>query len=233
MLPGRRVRITMQIGGGAEVTMWQGYLESVTPTVGAMVKVSTAELLAYGALAHRSLQGQVSVPMHTDIKTGDAITEVLDQTQFPEGERVIDAGQGTMSRWWDHGSAIQALRDLEETEAGFLRETKDGKIAFEDRAHRLAAPHTVSQAAFGGGSLMMWNPQQGDSSKGIFNYIEAAVRIFDVSEEIVLWTLGGTPPAIAPGATLAIKGQFPNPTGMSGYIAVSEWTVPLLKVSYS
>src|SRR4030042_1322678 len=59
MLPGRRVRITMQIGGGSEVTMWQGYLESVSPTVGAMVKVSTADLLAYGALAHRSLQGQI------------------------------------------------------------------------------------------------------------------------------------------------------------------------------
>jgi len=225
MLPGRRVRVTMQIGNGSEVTMWQGFLESITPTVGPMVKVSTAELLAYGSLAHRSLQGQVSVPMHTDIKTGDAITEVLDQAQFPAGERVIDAGQGTMSRWWDQGTAIQALRDLEETEAGFLRETKDGKIAFEDRAHRLSGPHTVSQATFGGGSLVLWNPQQNDSSKGIFNHLEAAVRSFDVSEEMVLWTLAGTPPAIAPGATLSIKGQFPNPTSQSGYLAVSEWTI--------
>jgi hypothetical protein len=36
--------------------------------------------------------------MHADIKTGDAVTEVLDQAQFPAGERVIDPGQGTMSR---------------------------------------------------------------------------------------------------------------------------------------
>ena len=191
MLPGRRVRITMQIGGGEEVTMWQGCLESISPTVGAVVGISTAELLAYGALAHRSLQGQVSVPMHTDITTGAAIVEVLDQAQFPAGERVLDPGQGTMSRWWDQGTAIQALRDLEETEAGFLRETKDGKIAFEDRAHRLAGPHTVSQATYGGGSLVLWNPQQGDSTKGIFNHIEAAVRSFDVSEEMILWTLSG------------------------------------------
>jgi hypothetical protein len=128
-----------------------------------------------------------------DPQTGDAITEVLDQAEFPAGERVIDAGQGTMSRWWDQGTAIQAFRDLEETEAGFLRETKDGKIAFEDRAHRLSGPHTASQATFGGGNLVLWNPQQGDSSKGIFNYIEAAVRSFDVSEEMVLWTLGVRP----------------------------------------
>ena len=223
MLPGRRVRITMQIGGGAEVTMWQGFLESISPTVGAMVGISTAELLAYGALAHRSLQGEILVQMHTDVTTGAAITEVLDQAQFPSEERVIDPGQGTMSRWWDKGTAIQALRDLEETEAGFLRETRDGKIAFEDRAHRLSEPHTSSQATYGGSSLVLWNPQQGDSSKGIFNYIEAAVRSFDVSEEIVLWTLAGTPPAIAPGATLSIKGQFPTPTSQSGYLAVSEW----------
>jgi hypothetical protein len=63
-----------------------------------MVRISTAEVLAYGALAHQSLQRQVSVPMHADIKTGDAVTEVLDQAQFPAGERVIDPGQGTMSR---------------------------------------------------------------------------------------------------------------------------------------
>jgi len=214
----------MQIGSGEEVTMWQGCLESISPIVEAVVGISTAELLAYGALAHRSLQGPVSVPMHTDITTGAAIVEVLDQAQFPAGERVLDPGQGTMSRWWDQGTASQALRDLEETEAGFLRETTDGKIAFEDRAHRLAVPHTVSQATYGGGSLVLWNPQQGDSTKGIFNHIEAAVRSFDVSEEMILWTLSGAPPAIAPGATLSIKGQFPNPTGPSGYIAVSEWT---------
>ena len=49
---------------------------------------------------------------------------------------------------------------------------KDGKIAFEDRAHRLSGSHTSSQATYGGGSLVLWNPQQGDSSKGIFNYIQ-------------------------------------------------------------
>ena len=165
MLPGRRVRITMQIGGGEEVTMWQGFLESVTPNVGPMVRVSTAELLAYGPLAHRSLQAQVvSSDAHRHHDRG-CRNRGPRQGAVPQSDRLLDPGLGTMSRWWDKGTAIQALRDLEETEAGFLRETKDGKIAFEDRAHRLSAPHTVSQATFGGGSLVLWNPQQGDSVK--------------------------------------------------------------------
>jgi len=228
MLPGRRVRVTMRIGAGAEIVTWQGYLESVSPIPGEVAGLATAELLAYGPLAHRCLQGRVSIPMHTDIETGAAVTEVLDAAGFPAADRAIDAGQGTMSRWWDSGTALQALRDLEETEAGFLRETKDGRVAFEDRAHRLSSPHTVPQASYGGGApgdLFVWNPEQGDVARGIANHIEAEVRTFDVSEETVLWTLSGSPPAIAPGDTLTIKAQFPTPTSPSGYIAVSEWAM--------
>jgi hypothetical protein len=216
-LPGRRVRVTMRIGSGPDVPMWQGYLETISPSPGPMVSVSTAELTVYGVLASRCLQGRVSIPMHTDVKTGSAMTEVLDAAGFPAGDCAIDAGQGTMSRWWDSGTAIGALRDLEETEAGFLRETKDRKLAFEDRAHRPSGPHLLSQACFGGpGGLFVWSPSQGDVSKGIANHIEAEVRTFDVSEESVLWTLSGSPPSIAPGARLTIKAQFPTPTSPSG-----------------
>jgi hypothetical protein len=60
---------------------------------------------------------------------------------------------------------------------------------------------------------------------GIASHIEAEVRTFDVSEESVLWTISGSPPAIGPGGRLTIKAQFPTPTSPSGYIAVDEWTV--------
>jgi hypothetical protein len=113
MVPGRRVRVTMQIGAGAEVVMWQGYLEPVSPVPGEAPGLATAEILAYGPLAHRCLQVRVSIPMLIDIETGTAVEEVLDAAGFPAADRAIDAGQGTMSRWWDSATAIQALRDLE------------------------------------------------------------------------------------------------------------------------
>lgn len=62
MLPGRRVRVTMQIGGGSEVMMRQGYLESVSPSVGAVVGVSTAELLRKPATMKR--WRRPSMPTH-------------------------------------------------------------------------------------------------------------------------------------------------------------------------
>ncbi len=73
LLPGLRVRVTMQIGAGAKVVMWQGYLESVSPIPGEVAGLATAELLAYGPLAHTCLQGRLSIPMHTAIKTGAAV----------------------------------------------------------------------------------------------------------------------------------------------------------------
>lgn len=111
MLPGRRVCVTMQIGAGAEVTMWQGYLEAINPSPGIVVGVSTAELVAYGVLASRCLQGRLSIPMHIDIKTGAAVDEVLDAAGFATADRAMKlVGHKTESIYRRY--AIVARQDL-------------------------------------------------------------------------------------------------------------------------
>ena len=54
-----------------------------------------------------------------------------------------------MTKYYFSGKALSALRQVESTEAGFIRETNDGKIAFEDRHFRLTNTKSkTSQATF-------------------------------------------------------------------------------------
>lgn len=237
LLPGRRVKITMAIGGGAEVQMWGGYLESVTPTVGDRVTVSTAELIAYGAISKLTDTPLVDIAMQTDITTGAAMALVLTEVGIAAGDRSLDTGQSTLSKWWARDAdALGLLRELESAECGLLREGKDGKLTFEDRAHRANAPHNAVQATYGTGVLNLWKPQQEDDVRSIYNLVETQVRTFNTSDDIMLAVIsdvanavGGAPLSV-PAKVGGVNGsrtvwiEFPTPSTPANYLAVSDWT---------
>src|SRR5512147_252579 len=96
-LPNIRVRITMT-SGGITTTMFQGFLESIVPTVGLAPKtrLNTAELVAYGVLAQFN-EGTVSIPLQENIDTGDALAVMLDEDGYSATERTIQSGLTTIS----------------------------------------------------------------------------------------------------------------------------------------
>ena len=71
ILPNIRVRITMT-SGGVTTTMFQGFLESIAPTVGIRTSVSTAEFVAYGVLAQFN---EGTVPRREFFDCGNSIPE--------------------------------------------------------------------------------------------------------------------------------------------------------------
>ena len=239
ILPGIWVRITMQIGAGAEVTMWQGKLDSIVPRVGDRVTVSTATLQAYGSLQQASADADIDIPMQTDITTGAAADLILDAAGYPAADRDIDTGLSTMSRFWARkGRVLDLLRELEAQETGLLRETKDGKIQFESRAHRASAPHTTARSTYGTGTLRPWNLQQEDPLLDIFNSIEAKVRTFNKSETVALATIcdvrngtGGPPIPFANGKTKVIDIEFPTPSSPSQLLAVETWGIVTVEIN--
>jgi hypothetical protein len=238
VLPGRRVKVTMAIGLGAPVTMWAGYLETIDPTVGDVVGVSTADLTAYGVLAQLT-DAKVDLAMQTDILTGDAVDAVLDAASFPAGDRTIDSGQSKLSRFWASGSsALDLLRQLEAAEVGMLGEGKNGDLIFEDRGHRFQSPHDTVQATYGTGTLRPWNLRQINSLPGIFNSVEARVRTFQKSEDMVLATLvdvangeGGAAIPISAGETKTIWIEVPGPDSSPDCLAVDTWGIVTYEVN--
>jgi hypothetical protein len=239
VLPGLRVRVQMQIGAGSWVTMWQGYLDKISPTVGPMVKVSTATIEAYGVLQNFTEDKDIDIPMMEGVTTGAAVAAILDGAGFSATDRLIDTGLSTMARFWARkGKVVDLLRQIEATETGLIRETKDGKIAFESRAHRLNPPHNTARVTYGTGTLRPWDLQQQDPLMDIYNYIEANIRTFNISDSTVLCTLvdernglGGAPIPIALGETKVIDIEIPNETTPSGYLAAYQWGVVDVEVN--
>lgn len=238
ILPNLRVKVTMQIGAGSEVTMWLGRLESIVPAVNLApdTSINTAELTAYGILAQFT-EGEVDVPLQEDITTGAALGEILDGDSWPAGDRAIDTGQSTLSKWWvkNGSSRLQAMRELQDAEFGRLREGKDGKLVFDGRQAIFTTPHDTPQATYGTGSLNLWNLKQEDSLPGIFNSFRGQVRTFNHSEDVPLVVLadvpnsqGGTPLIIPAGTgspvvptALTVWIELPDD---SPYISVYDWT---------
>jgi hypothetical protein len=231
ILPNIRVRITITVGG-TTTTMFQGFLESIVPTVGVRVVVSTAELVAYGVLSQFN-EGEVSVPLQENLDTGSALSALLDHDGYSATERLIDSGLTTISKWWVRpGSArLQAMRELQAAEFGRVREGKNGYLCFENRANIFTAPRNVPQATYGTGALRMWNLRQENPLLGVFNKISSRIHTFNVSEDIILVVLadvpnnqGGTPPVVPGNGTLTIDIDYPTASSPGNYIAVDSWS---------
>ena len=237
--PGLPVRVRMTYI--STVTLWQGFLDTIQPepSVGG---AHHATLRAVGSLGYLN-QRRVSIAMQTAILTGTAIGNVLTEVGWPLASRTLDGGQTTMTRWFTDGQllGLGVLRDIEETEAGFLREGKNGFVTFEDRHHRLKSPHTVSQVTYSDGAspvIGYMDVQQQDPLREIYNIIEAAFQKYTTGALAILWTHSeatsspSSVVSIGPGASLTVWASYPNPASATNARAVDAWTTPVATTDY-
>ena len=246
ILPGRKVRVetgadasfpyTFPIVWGGN-TLWEGFLQRVTP-ISRVNQPKTAILEAWGPLAYLN-EDKVQLPMATNKATGTAIGEVLDEASWPPGDRTIDTGKTTMDRYWaDRQRTLSALRLFEDTEGGFLTESKDGKVVFQDRHFRLVSPRTTSQATWSD-AVSAANTYrrigQFDELAGIFNDFEVEIQTYTVAALATLWTLsesGSSSPPLAPGEAKTFWARHPTPDSATDAWAVDAWTTPVENDDY-
>jgi hypothetical protein len=213
------------------ILQWTGYLDSITP-VPSVALDHQAHLRALGPISLLAAR-VVDIAMHTAIGSGDAVTHVLDAIDWSATDRQVDTGALTIGRWWPGSKrdALNLLREIEDAEAGFLREGKDGSLIFDDRNHRTAL---TTLAAYG---LSTYDPDlsnrafqldQLDALRNIYNRIRVRVYLTSLTNTVTLWTLTGDAPAV-PAKVGAVKGsitlwaQFPNAASTIGQVAVSLW----------
>ena len=175
---------------------------------------------------------KVNPPANTGDTTGDQVDVVLDEAGWPVGQRNIDAGQTTTSRWYvADKSCLPALRELEDTEGiGFLYEDESRNINFEDRAHRLAGAHLTPQAVYSDApdaDMPYIGIELISSLPYVVNIAEATVPAYSVAGLGVLWTLNETP-VLAAGQSREFWANYPNSGSAQGAAYVDAWTTPVV-----
>ncbi len=229
-LPGRKIRL--RTTAPAIATLWTGFLNKIIPGAN-IAGIPTAELEAVGPI--EKIKGKrVNPPGLTNTLTGIIVDAVLDDVAWPGGDRDIDTGQTTLLHWFAFNKdALDAIRDVEETEMGFFYEAEDAKVVYEDRHHRLKGDALVSQATFaddGTGDCGFRSIEQQDPLREIFNEVFVVVEPHVlVTPAEVLWTFREANPTIGPGQSVAYWTEYPNVEVDSGNGAyVSEWVTPVV-----
>lgn len=198
-----------------------------------------AKLTAFGVLGYLN-DFRINLATQSSVRTDQAIGAILDDAGLGSGDRTLATGLTTMSRFWVDGmKTINALRIPEETEGGFIKESKDAKVVFESRHTRLSGDYLTSQATFSdasGASLSYKQIDQIDPLSTIVNHTEATTRTYAVGSVAVLWTLGETgseSPEIAPNESRTFEARYPNPDSGNNAVEVNAWTTPASSTDYT
>lgn len=241
LIPGKSIQV--QAGEGTfpylfpisfeDVPRWTGRIERITPSP-TSDDVKTCTIEAFGVMGYLN-QFALQLATQTDRRTDQAIGDVLDGVGWPSADRTLDTGLTTIPRFWVSGlNVIEALRKLEEVEAGFVGESKDGKVFFQNRYHRLTeTTSTTSQVTFSDATDAD-NPYieliQEDPLTTIANHVEASVRTYATASVAVLWThpeTGSDSPTLAAGQSKTFEAIYPNPSSGNDAVEVNAWTTPV------
>ena len=118
--PGRLVRVG--ISSPATATLWTGYLENILPS-GSIDGIPVAVCIASGGLK-KVASRDIRPIKYSSQTSGALIGIILDEAGWSSALRDIDTGQTTIGKWFvDRKQALNAIRDIEDTELGFIYES--------------------------------------------------------------------------------------------------------------
>ena len=226
LLPGRAVRISTT--APTSTVLWRGVVDVIENKI-SLNGDHKAVLKCVGPLSFVD-EREIRIATQTNKLTGTIIGTILDDANWPAAERTIDNGQTTITYFWVQDKpALDALREVEATEGGYVGESKDGKIVYEDRDHRLSGTHTASLATFtdsATSTLYFTDLTQDDPLRVIRNTFEAETRRYVTSTSTVVWTLpqtGAASPLIRYGDSVSIEPRYPQSDSPLGAVSIAAW----------
>ena len=205
--------------------LWTGYIEQLEP----IEQRSGADEIAIDAVGILSelTDRLVTSQMNENIRCDDAAEIILENAGIPDGDiGTLDAPR-VIPRWWaGHQPAIEALRQIEETEGGVLFEDGDGRIRLDRAYARIVGSRRNEVAIFsdahmqnstGIATLKLREPAQ-----DIANIVRVRVRRYSTGAEATLWELAD-PILLNSGASTTIVAEYES--------GVAAWTTPLVSTT--
>ena len=227
---GKRVQLRIPFGASSYKIMWHGFMDDVR----ARNRRSTSYLIltAMGALSIAGVR-RVNIAPQQNITTADAMAMVATQL----GLRILtnpNATYKTMPWWWvNDEDGIIALRELEETEGGFISEVGGilvgsstvNDLRFDEadaEISRYATERSVFSDTPQSGELSIINVEEQQAVEYAFNTVIVPVSRYQEGVAAVLWE-GPSPITLLPGQTIRINAVYPHKDAPVNHIA-AIWT---------
>ena len=163
IIPRREIRATTR-----DSVIYTGWIDdwnySYTPNGD-----SVAEAIAYDATSIISGQA-LSAGTPTVELTGERVNTVLDEINWPIGNRNIDTGESTLSAApiEDNTNAMAYLQNIALSEPGLVFIDKSGSVRFVDR---LQSPTSAGLVIFGGTGIPFQNLSVAYGSDNLYNQV--------------------------------------------------------------
>ena len=248
LLPRRRIIFVLAVDSVAD-RLWTGFLDEVKKVERTggndVVKVRATDII--GDLARTDC----GVAYMATTTAAEAAAAVLDAAGTDADDRGSIAGPTQIDDYFaPDAKALLHLRQLEETEAGFLWVTGAGKVTFEHVNSRYTqmrsreAQVTITDAETYGVDdlLIIPPPKQHDPMKDIANIVTVRVRRWSETSEAELWRLGETV-ELAPGDSVRFQVSASGSTSgrdpVTGHYtgqrdqAVAGWIEPVANTDYT
>ena len=223
VIPRRKIEFATRVNDTDEWSpQWGGYLDD---SIGVERRSGRDEvgLTAKGILTELS-QRRITSQMNEDIRCDAAARIVLENAGISDEDIGALDGPRVIPRWWaGHQLAIQALRQIEETEGGVLFEDGDGRIRLDRSYARIRGERRNEKAIFSDvhtpGSVGIASLKIRAPTKDIANIVRVRVRNYAVGVEVALWALAD-PILLNAGASTTIIAEYES--------GVTSWTTPLI-----
>jgi len=142
LLPARPVRIRAQYKG-TWYNLYFGYLDDIQPHP---IRTQNRAYLPCTDGFDQLSRACISMPLQVDQKSGQLFATALDRAGWSTTKRRLDSGIDVYPLVHaERQLCKEFLQKLETSEFGFMYIGGDGYLNWEDRHHRLKAPHITSQ----------------------------------------------------------------------------------------
>ena len=172
----------------------------------------------------------ISTPLYRGIRTGAAISAVLDAAGWTGG-RDLDLGASYLPWWWAEGTdALSALNDLIRAEGppALLSVGPAGAIVFRDRHHRITlAASTTTQGTWRAQDRMVPRLAKGfvvdEGWRLIVNDVQTSVPVRKATDVSVVWSSSDVI-SLSDGESTVISAQGSDPFyGAIAPVAGTDW----------
>ena len=234
LLPGVAVRVRATYRGTTR-HIWNGELTEAIPEV-QVGPFILAQIVAEGRLWQLSTEDNITIAPQQLVGSGLVVSNILDEVGISSSNYDVDSGESSFDHWWvEDRNALDAIRDVETAELGFLYEEADGTLRFESRHARFNQtrsyevqlelsddPNNTDRTVLGYNEITEHDPL-----REIFNRAKAAVQSYTTGSEEVLWTLDETP-LLEAGESLTVWAEASSDAAGDSVAYVFPWSTPVV-----